>query len=700
MRKGSCLLIPIFFLDMLEAVEPPSSSPSTSETAHRAQQESGGDLPDLKWEEALCALSALSLTWVKLGDYVIVMNGEMDVVIGGEPHIALQLWFNMKSCQFLSRVWSQTVAYGKVANITQFMEACTNNFQGRPCLGYLLGEEEQLTDEFLFSQTPVPRMISRGCQKILNKETSANMTSCQECLKLGYPAVMRMKEEYVPHAPPTYLKKHAKNNADMNQESDLEDNSIKDYFVKTFNIESDIEQPPDSAVEKVLNLEQGMSIHEDVVDAEHNPISTVYKGQNSEEEYACENTKCEYVASSCSNLNRHCQHSLHYSSVLKQKSWSRVRKNEGEFVCESADCGYRSKWGKSLMEHCQRFSHDSSHLTPSQRQTVLHKITQASERCNFDDMKCDICGKLVRSANYAKHMLTLHGKKGKFYKQCDICKNKFSTTTFDRHAMKQHFYGRFVCVKCKFRSNLAKELINHMNEDHKEEHFVQCPSCHKEHAIKEIDSHYKICIRHTLKLKKGKVGVRMCDTCGKVYTGRSYEAHMKTHLRKKADDGEEIHDKSLYCYCEKCGKRFAHKRDLRDHVQSAHDKIEYTCPLCPMTFKTRVSLKGHNIIAHSTDKKYQCKYCGLRCVSTYRRKIHETVHEDPKFECKFCKKRLKCSEDLEAHERYHTGEKPFKCHICGNGYVKSNRLQQHLNGVHKITGPRGGKPGWRAKKKE
>ena len=81
-------------------------------------------------------------------------------------------------------------------------------------------------------------------------------------------------------------------------------------------------------------------------------------------------------------------------------------------------------------------------------------------------------------------------------------------------------------------------------------------------------------------------------------------------------------------------------------------------------------------------------------------KVHEKVHEEPKFECSFCKKRVKTKETLEAHERYHTGEKPFKCEHCGNGYVNNKALRQHMAGAHKIVGVNGGRAGWKTKQKD
>ena len=57
-------------------------------------------------------------------------------------------------------------------------------FPGKPCLGYPEDEDEHLLEEFLVSQTPVPRKISKMCHRVLGKDSDGNKHSCSECLKI------------------------------------------------------------------------------------------------------------------------------------------------------------------------------------------------------------------------------------------------------------------------------------------------------------------------------------------------------------------------------------------------------------------------------------------------------------------------------------------------------------------------------------
>ena len=85
------------------------------------------------------------------------------------------------------RIWNQTVTRGTAFHLAEFVEACETFFgrNERPCLG--LPEPEDAHDasqDFLISQTPVPRKISTTCQRVIGTEMGDKLKSCRECLKL------------------------------------------------------------------------------------------------------------------------------------------------------------------------------------------------------------------------------------------------------------------------------------------------------------------------------------------------------------------------------------------------------------------------------------------------------------------------------------------------------------------------------------
>ena len=318
------------------------------------------------------------------------------------------------------------------------------------------------------------------------------------------------------------------------------------------------------------------------------------------------------------------------------------------------------------------------------------------------DVKCEICTKVMSAKSYHIHMKMSHGKKvergSMSTRKCLWCEKVLAYMHLEQHAKTVHFWGKFSCLKCNLETSSATELVAHVNETHGDDPGALCPSCIVEYPIAEIEGHYKECITQKYKEKKHKIYQcdKICDTCGKHFNKRrSYNNHMRAHLRERAANGEEgLEVENLFRYCDQCDMKFGTLDGLKGHKSRVHENAMFVCPSCPMIFDTIKKVEGHQNMVHSTDTKFQCKYCGKRCRNTTNRKRHEKFHEMPRLKCKYCDKTLAGKKALEVHERYHTGEKNFQCLRCPNKFVSKDQLQQHERGVHKIAGPRGGKLGW------
>ena len=130
----------------------------------------------------------------------------------------------------------------------------------------------------------------------------------------------------------------------------------------------------------------------------------------------------------------------------------------------------------------------------------------------------------------------------------------------------------------------------------------------------------------------------------------------------------------MYYFCDKCDQKFARMETLKEHVKVVHENIRYSCSLCQMTFNTKVTFRYHNIQIHSTDKRYECKVCGIRKPTVSHVRRHERIHSDFQFQCSFCPKKLSSQYTLTAHERLHTGEKSFKCSMCSAAFASRHGL--------------------------
>ncbi|CAL1279631.1 unnamed protein product [Larinioides sclopetarius] len=49
-----------------------------------------------------------------------------------------------------------------------------------------------------------------------------------------------------------------------------------------------------------------------------------------------------------------------------------------------------------------------------------------------------------------------------------------------------------------------------------------------------------------------------------------------------------------------------------------------------------------------------------------------------KYNCQFCDYSSLNSGHVRRHILTHTGERPFKCNICGRGFTQKNNLKKHM----------------------
>ena len=171
--------------------------------------------------------------------------------------------------------------------------------------------------------------------------------------------------------------------------------------------------------------------------------------------------------------------------------------------------------------------------------------------------------------------------------------------------------------------------------------------------------------------------------CGKTVRRDAFKIHTSFH--REGGDNERV------C-CDKCGKDFSNKNALHTHKKTVHEgkrprwmTTPASCTICNTAFKNSIHLNRHKIKSHSTDKKYECKYCRKRFCSLPEMRSHEITHEEPQFKCSFCGKMVKNMSTLVFHEREHTGERPFVCDVCGKGFKASCSLTTHRKRVHKIV---------------
>lgn len=196
----------------------------------------------------------------------------------------------------------------------------------------------------------------------------------------------------------------------------------------------------------------------------------------------------------------------------------------------------------------------------------------------------------------------------------------------------------------------------------------------------------------------------LCDDCGKVCkTKDAYTYHLaKVHnpelykKRKEKYMGDfecehcgrkftnlimykrhlNLHDPNNPNVCDVCGKLYADKNTLASHMIS-HQEKTLKCEVCGKLIDTVKNLENH-MRFHTGERPYICSYCNEGFITSSNLRAHERMHSNITYTCNECNKVYKSERTFKKHVRTHNPDKYYDCQYCDRKFISSRDRNKHL----------------------
>ena len=288
---------------------------------------------------------------------------------------------------------------------------------------------------------------------------------------------------------------------------------------------------------------------------------------------------------------------------------------------------------------------------------------------------CAICEKhFVRSSLLKKHMFC-HDNKELFI--CARCKKQFTSwVQFERHMFRQSRQkGDYKCTICKKRFTRPENLKNHMQYHENKESFA-CPICLKQLSNpKSLRRHVELHVSGPAKESDHNSGKQFHDV-------QDARDHMPIHA--SSDETKSV-EHGITC------TQLAEEQSTVDY----DTKPEFTCMECANAFPTLDNLEDH-MYQHSTTRPHKCTQCEEQFSLPASLSIHMMKHTEcsnssahvpecrnvKSYVCGECGKTLASAWGYKRHLFLHTGERPYKCYVCGDRFALVGHLKTHISACH------------------
>ncbi|XP_071796844.1 uncharacterized protein [Asterias amurensis] len=354
----------------------------------------------------------------------------------------------------------------------------------------------------------------------------------------------------------------------------------------------------------------------------------------------------------------------------------------------------------------------------NRRSLVKHAKSHADDR----PFLCKACGKSYKHSHLLRHHQTYACRESKLAQkkppqdeanlpfECLHCLKSFRYAyEVERHEH-THVPGKKYRCRCGKAFKQKYELARHINTQHRDGNrsnmvyieLVECEVCFKKIFKAQLRNHMK-CHSEDYRFKCNKCGLRF-----------KYKHNVKQHLAKDCKKVPLVMvctDKRPY-KCNLCEADFTEQSMLSEHLFQVHNvttpgtEYQLKCQVCPRTFKFEYQLERHKSVhfdqrgdthpcvcgkmfklrsilwkhlskVHVTPRLHTCLICYQMFSNRKFRRCHMRMQHDTRFKCHKCGNTFLKSKHLKHHRRVHKSRRRFKCGSCRREFTKRSKVVSH-----------------------
>ena len=251
---------------------------------------------------------------------------------------------------------------------------------------------------------------------------------------------------------------------------------------------------------------------------------------------------------------------------------------------------------------------------------------------------------------------------------CKHCGCKFAGSSgLRRHIRRKHLEEdeindrerSIACLKCPYRGKSEDDIAAHWKAMHDDsDKIFHCKECsYKSKTKKGLRMHLK---------RVHKVGQKMTGDCSEYLKDEQKiikdEAQEISNSHFEEEEGEDEDGKNVTIFkCRDCDFRTKQRCKIRRHVDDRHlNPFQHVCYTCGKAFAEKKFLSEHVKRVH-LDERVSCDVCGFRGSNAHLVKIHKLLkHEGYVQPCPYCDKLYSDKTGCRDHVRREHKGQPVK----------------------------------------